>query len=90
MSELKKNQRDFLTMAFGGPSESEGQDLADADSYRVKMKGLSDEHCDAVAGHLQATLEELDVPSALVGEVMEIAGRARNAIIGRVEGQKAA
>lgn len=90
MSELKKHQRDYFTMALGGPNGYEGQHLTDADSHMVKTEGVSDEHFDAVAGHLEATLEELDVPSALIAEVMDIVGSRRDAIFRRVEGQKAA
>ena len=78
MSALKKNQRDFFTMALGGSDEYKGQDLTAAHAYMVEKEGLSDEHFDAVAGHLQATLEELAVPAALVSEVMEIVGKARS------------
>ena len=90
MSELKKHQRDFFTMALGGPNEYEAQHLADAHSHMVKIKGVADEHFYAVAGHLEATLEELDVPSTLIAEVMDIAGSTRDAIFGRVQDQKAA
>ena len=90
MSELKKSQRDFMTVAFGGSNECDVQNLTEVHSYMVKMKGVGDAHFDAVAVHLQATLEELDVPARLVGEVMEIVCGQRDAILGRVEGQKAA
>ena len=83
MNDQKRKQRDFLTMAFGGPHNYDGQDLTEAHSYLVKMKGLSDEHFDAVAGHLQDTLTELDVPKDLAAEVMEIAGGTRDAVLGR-------
>ena len=89
MSELKKSQRDFMTAAFGGSNKSDVH-LTEVHSYMVKMKGVGDAHFDAVAVHLQATLEELDVPARLVGEVMEIACGQRDAILRRVERQKAA
>jgi hemoglobin len=65
-------QKAFLTMAFGGPNNYSGADLRTAHAPLVK-KGLNDSHFSAVAGHLQATLEELNVPADLINEVMTIA-----------------
>ena len=89
MNEQKRKQRDFLTMAFGGPRNYDGQALSDAHSYLVKMKGLSDEHFDAVAGHLQDTLTELNVPEDLAGEVMSIVAGTRDAALFRAQMRKA-
>lgn len=86
---LKKHQVSFLTMAFGGSTEYEGQDLTDAHSHLVKEQGLSDKHFDAVAGHLHDTLNELNVPEDLASEVMTIIAETRNAVLGRAQNQKA-
>ena len=75
-------QKAFLTMVFGGPNKYTGKDLRTAHAHLVK-DGLSDPHFDAVAGHLQATLEELNVPAELVDEVMAIAGSTRDDVLGR-------
>jgi hemoglobin len=45
-------------------------------------KGLNEDHFNAVATHLQATLEELDVPADLVGEVMSIAASTHDDVLG--------
>lgn len=45
-------------------------------------KGLSEVHFDVVAGHLQTTLEELNVAENLITEVMAIAGSTRNDVLG--------
>lgn len=74
-------QKNFLTMAFGGPNNYTGRDLTDAHA-RLVADGLNDSHFNAVAGHLQATLEELGVPAELVGEAMAIAGGTHDAILG--------
>ena len=75
-------QKSFLTMVFGGPNNYTGRDLRTAHARLVK-DGLSDAHFDAVAGHLQATLQELNVPANLVKEVMTIAESTRNDVLGR-------
>lgn len=90
MNDQKRKQRDFLTMAFGGPNNYDGQDLTEAHRYLVKMKDMSDEHFDAVAGHLQDTLTELNVAEDLAGEVMSIVEGTRAAVLGRKAKEQAA
>ena len=82
MDAQRSKQKAFLTMAFGGPNEYTGKDLSDAHRDLVR-RGMNDSHFDAVAGHLQATLEELGVPEAETGEVMTIAGGTRDAVLCR-------
>ena len=74
-------QNSFLTMAFGGPNEYTGTDMRSAHAPLV-AKGLNEAHFGAVAGHLQATLEELGVAADLVGEVMAIAGSTHDDVLG--------
>ena len=90
ITELKKHQLSFLTMAFGGPINFEGKNLTEAHAHLVKKQGLSDHHFDAVAGHLKDTLTELNVPEELVGEVMSIVEGSRAAVLGRKARQQAA
>lgn len=75
-------QKAFLTMAFGGPNEYTGKDLRSAHAPLVE-KGLNEDHFTAVAGHLQATLEELNVPADLIGEVMAIAASTIDDVLNR-------
>jgi hemoglobin len=82
MDSQRAKQKAFLTMVFGGPNNYDGRDLTEAHAGLVK-KGLNDTHFDAVAGHLMATLQELKVSEPVVGEVMAIAGGARDAVLGR-------
>lgn len=82
MDGQRAKQKAFLTMAFGGPNDYTGQDMRAAHAPLVE-KGLNDSHFDAVAGHLQSTLEELGVASELTTEVMGIAGGARNDVLNR-------
>ena len=81
MDSQRTKQKAFLTMAFGGPHRYSGKDLRAAHAPLV-AKGLNDAHFNAVAGHLQATLRELDVPSDLIGEVMAVAGSTRADVLG--------
>lgn len=81
MDVQREKQKAFLTMVFGGPKEYAGKDLRTAHARLVK-EGLGDAHFDAVAGHLQATLQELKVAPPLVKEVMTIAGGTRGDVLG--------
>ncbi|MBI2779476.1 MAG: group 1 truncated hemoglobin [Gammaproteobacteria bacterium] len=82
MDKQAAKQKAFLTMAFGGPHNYTGKDMRAAHAPLV-ARGLNDSHFDAVAGHLQATLKELNVPAELIAEVMTIAGSTRNDVLCR-------
>ena len=74
-------QKSFLTMAFGGPNNYTGQDMRKAHAPLVK-RGLNESHFAAVAVHLQATLEELNVPRDLIEQVMNIAASTHDDVLG--------
>jgi hemoglobin len=76
-------QKAFLTMAFGGPNNYNGADMRQAHAHLVKKLGLDDSHFDAVMEHLGATLQELNVPQALINQVAAIAESTRNDVLGR-------
>ncbi len=82
MDDQRAKQKSFLTMAFGGPHEYTGQDLRTAHAQLV-TDGLNDGHFDKVAGHLQTTLEELEVDENSIAEVMAIAGCTRDDVLNR-------
>lgn len=82
--QLAKHQKAFLTMAFGGPTNYTGRGL-NAAHAKLVADGLNDEHFGSVAGHLQATLEELSVPADMITEVMTIAASTQEAVLGRAE-----
>lgn len=82
MEKQAAKQKAFLTMAFGGPNNYTGEDMRKGHAHLVE-KGLNDDHFNAVAGHLQSTLEELGVSADLVGEVMTIAESTRNDVLGK-------
>lgn len=78
----RAKQKAFLAYAFGGAPGYDGRKLRDAHVEAVRH-GLSDQHFDAVADHLHATLKELGVTDNLVGEVMVIVGATRNEVLNR-------
>ncbi|VAW99711.1 Cyanoglobin; Hemoglobin-like protein HbN [hydrothermal vent metagenome] len=81
MDAQRSKQMSFLTMAFGGPNSYTGKDMREAHAPLV-AKGLNESHFNAVAGHLQATLEELEVPKKLIQEVMTIASSTHDDVLG--------
>lgn len=82
MEMQSRKQVAFMAWAFGGPEEWKGRPLKAAHARLVK-NGLSDVHFDAVARHLDATLRELGIEEALIGEVMTIVAGTREQVLGR-------
>jgi hemoglobin len=72
----------FMTWAFGGPAEYKGRDLRSAHAGLVK-RGLNDQHFDAVARHLAATLRELGVADELIQEAVGIVAAQRDVVLNR-------
>lgn len=83
MKRQRAKQKVFLTYAFGGAPNYSGLSMRKAHEKLVTEKGLNDSHFDAVAGHLQETLEELGVPKDLIGEVMTIVASTRNDVLNK-------
>jgi hemoglobin len=82
MDAQRAKQKSFLTMVFGVPSEYTGKDMREAHKHLVD-RGINDASFDSVAGHLQATLEELGVAHELVTEVIDIAASTRGDVLNR-------
>ena len=81
MNDQLAKQKSFLTMAFGGPNNYSARDLRDAHAPLVDQ-GLNESHFNAVAVHLQTTLQELGLDDALIGQVMAIAISTHDDILG--------
>ena len=77
-----KKQVSFMTWAFGGPTEDTGRDLRTAHAGLVQ-RGLNDQHFDAVAGHLEATLRELGLADDLIQDAVGIVGGQRDVVLNR-------
>jgi len=79
MDGQSRKQKAFFTTIFKG-------DTAGADAYMRKAHtgmAISDAHFGAVAGHLNATLEGLNVPAHLVEQIMGAAAGLQNAVQNR-------
>lgn len=70
----------FMSLAFGGPSDYDGPGLQEAHAGLVK-RGLGGAHFDKTAGHLDATLIELEVSPELRAEVLGIVGGTRDDVL---------
>lgn len=79
MSKQRAMQTAFLSTVFGGPANYTGQTLRQAHAGLV----LDDSHFDAVARHLQSTLDELGVARDLADQVMAIAASTRDDVLNR-------
>lgn len=64
----KEMQRQFLTLATGGPSKYAGKDMEKAHRGR----GIGEKEFNLVAGHVVSTLKELTVPQEMIDEVVSL------------------
>lgn len=84
MIKQKRKQKEFLSAALGGPIPYTGKDMRKAHADL----DITEEHFNAIAEHLQATLEDLKVDKALIGQAMAIVGSTRDAVLNRPETAK--
>lgn len=68
MESQHTKQKAFLTMAFGGPNNYSGKDMREAH----KHMSLTEDHFNAVAENLVATLQELNVPADIIDGIVAI------------------
>lgn len=78
MTSQAKKQKAFLAFAFGAPTKYTGKNMRDAHAHM----NLTEVHFEAVLEQLQATLEELNVKSGLIQEVISIASSTKNDVLG--------
>ncbi len=74
-----RKQKEFLAHAFGAPVAWNGKDMRKA---HVNLDLREDDFA-AIAGHLQASLVELKLDEAVVGEIMAIAGSVKDDVLNR-------
>ena len=79
MNKQKKKQKAFIAAALGGPEPWAGKDMRKAH----KNLDLKESDFAAIAGHLQATLVDLKVNEALIGEVMTVVGSTKDAVLNK-------
>ena len=82
MTQQRQHQAAFLTCAFGG-SQYSGRSMQTAHQRLVAELGLTDQHFNAVVEDLAATLQDLNVPEALIQEVSAIAESIRDEVLNR-------
>ena|SRR5689334_1604330 len=83
MDRQRTKQKIFMTYAFGGAANYSGPSMRKAHERLVQEKGLNDDHFNAVAENLTATLQELNVPAELIAEVIAIVGSTRSDVLCR-------
>ncbi|HEY4799195.1 MAG TPA: group 1 truncated hemoglobin [Bacteroidia bacterium] len=79
METQAQKQKMFLAYVFGAPLNYTGKNMRDAHAHMH----LKEEHFGAVAGHLVATLKELNVPQNLIDEVVAIALSVKNDVLNK-------
>lgn len=77
MASQSGKQKAFLAYAFGAPMNYTGKSMREAHAH---MK-LTEDHFNAVAGHLVATLQELGVGQDLIDEVVAIAVSTKDDVL---------
>jgi hemoglobin len=85
MDSQNRKQKLFLTTVLNGTSKGAESYMRRAHKHLVAEQGLTDVHFDAVAHHLQDTLEELKVPANLISQIMATVGSLRMAVLDRDE-----
>jgi len=67
----------FVAAAAGGPQEWSGRDMATAHRHLQ----VTNDQFDRVAAHLNDTLEDMTVPTGLIGELLILVGSLRSQIV---------
>jgi hemoglobin len=79
MKKQHAKQKQFLAHVLGGPEPYTGRDMREAHA----QLDLKEEDFNAIAGHLQATLQELKVDEALIGEVLTLVASTKDEVLNR-------
>ncbi|MFT5127996.1 MAG: hemoglobin [Rhodothermales bacterium] len=79
MNKQANKQKQFLGAVLGGPVPYEGRNMRSAH----KSLELTEADFGAIAGHLQATLEELKLDPGLIGEVMTLVATTKDDVLNR-------
>ena len=83
MAGQRIKQKNFLSMAFGGPYQFSGQDLRKAHGPLIDRLGLNDQHFDRVLQLFSQTLEELNISQKELDGMLEVLQSMRDAVMGR-------
>lgn len=77
MKRQHNKQKAFISAALGSPVPYEGKDMQKAHANL----DLTEEHFNAIAGHLQATLTELKVKQELIDKVMAVVASTKDHVL---------
>jgi hemoglobin len=78
MKAQRAKQAKFLAFVMGGPEKWKGKSMLEAH----KGMNITDQQFGAIAGHLQSTLQELNVPMDVINEIMTVAASTHDDIVG--------
>lgn len=79
MKKQRKHQKNFMTLAFGGPMKYSGRNMRDAH----KDFKLDDSHFNAIGGHLASTLRDFKVSEDLIKQVLAIVETTRADVLNK-------
>ena len=82
MEGLRAKQVMFLSMLLGRTRTFSGHDLTGAHAG-ARAQGLTDEHFDALIGHFEASLRELNVAEHYTRQVIARIEKTRKAVLGQ-------
>ena len=82
MATLRARQVMFVSMLLGGSRSFTGRDLTAAHAG-ARAEGLTDAHFDALLGHFDASLRELNVAEDYTREIVALLETTRAAVLGR-------
>ena len=83
MASQHRKQKGFFTSLFKAEAKGVEEYMRRVHKRLVDEKGLSDDHFNAVAGHLNTTLVELSVKPELVDTIMEAAAGLHDSVLNR-------
>ena len=81
MPKQHRKQKEFLSAALGGPIPWTGKDMRSAH----EGMGLTEEHFNAIAENLIATLKDLKVSQELIDQVIAVVATTKDDVLGRTK-----
>lgn len=79
MVKQRRKQKEFLSYALGGPLPWTGKDMRKAHDGM----GLTEEHFNAIAENLVATLKDLKVSQELIDQVIAVVATTKDDVLGK-------
>ena len=83
IDQLQGRAREYFSKVAGGPDSFNEADLKAAHA-RLCSLGFNDTQFDAFAGHIQAAMNMLEVPTGITAMIMGVVFSTRDEVVGRV------